>query len=412
MPTEKQYLPLSAPSRTSQFSFFSVGRGDKSPRYKNEHRMRIYLDNAATTPLREEVIETMAGAMRTLFGNPSSIHAEGRKVRAAIEEARKKVAGCFNASIGEIFFTSGGTESNNMALKCAVRDLGVRRIISSPTEHHCVFRPLEVLENQGVKVDILKVDEVGHIDFGELENLLEKGDGSPTLVSLMFANNEIGTVHDLRRISEICEKHGAYFHSDTVQAIGHLPIDVTKIKIHFFSGAAHKFHGPKGCGFIYINSEAMLKPYIDGGSQERNMRGGTENVYGIVGMAKALELACENLTEYRAYIEGLRDYLKKRLTEEFSDIRFLGEQNGEYLYTVLNVSFPASPKSDMLVLLLDMAGFSVSGGSACSSGAEGGSHVLTAIGADPERKSVRFSFSHFNTKKEIDELMEKLKEVV
>lgn len=362
--------------------------------------------------MREEVIQAMAEAMRTHHGNPSSIHADGRSVRAAIEEARKKIAGLFNASIGEIFFTSGGTESNNMAIKCAVRDLGVRRIISSPIEHHCVGHSLETVEKQGVTIDLVNVDSKGRIDCNQLESMLKSGNGTRTLVSIMHANNEIGTVQDMQRISEICEMYGAYYHSDTVQTIGHLPIDVTKTKIHFFAGGAHKFHGPKGCGFVYVNSEVGIKPFIDGGSQERNMRAGTENVYGIVGMAKALELAVENMDKYRAHIEEVRNYLKQQLTEKFEDIHFHGDHDGNYLYTVLNVCFPASPKSDLLLLLLDIAGISSSGGSACSSGAEAGSHVLNAIGADPGRKSIRFSFSHFNTKTEIDRLIEKLAEMV
>lgn len=372
--------------------------------------MRIYLDNAATTPLRPEVIETMTTLMREQYGNPSSIHAEGRKMRATIEEARKKVAGYFNASIGEIFFTSGGTESNNMAIKCAVRDLGVQRIISSPIEHHCVLHSLEAVEKQGVTIEMLRVDDRGRIDFDQLEELLSAG--PCTLVSLMHANNEIGTVHDMERISRLCDTYGALYHSDTVQTIGHFPIDVSKTKIHFISGGAHKFHGPKGAGFIYINGDAHLKPYIDGGSQERNMRGGTENVYGIVGLAKALELACDNMEEYRNYIEDLRSYLMKQLTESFEDISFNGDYDGNHLFTVLSVSFPASAKSDLLLLQLDIAGISASGGSACSSGAEAGSHVLEGIGADPGRKTIRFSFSHYNTKAEIDQVIEKMKTIL
>ncbi|MFQ5446482.1 MAG: cysteine desulfurase family protein [Saprospiraceae bacterium] len=370
--------------------------------------MRIYLDNAATTPLREEVIEVMHQCMKENFGNPSSIHADGRKVRAAIEEARKKVARLLGASIGEIFFTSGGTESNNMVIKGAVRDLGVRRIISSPTEHHNVFRPLEIVEKQGVQVDWVKLDERGRVDYDHLEQLLQDTNDKKTMVSLMHANNEIGTVHDMQRISTLCQNHGALYHSDTVQTIGHLPIDVSKTKINFLAGGAHKFHGPKGCGFVYINNETQLKPYLDGGAQERNMRGGTENVYGIVGLAKAMELACENMETYRAYIEHLRGYFMQKLQERFEDIRFNGDYDGNYLFTVLSVSFPPSPKSELMVLQLDIAGISASGGSACSSGAETGSHVLDAIGADPQRKTIRFSFSHFNTKAEIDFALEKL----
>ncbi|MCB9340643.1 MAG: cysteine desulfurase [Lewinellaceae bacterium] len=374
--------------------------------------MRIYLDNAATTPLRPEVIEAMTRCMHEHFGNPSSIHADGRTVRAAIETARKTVAKHLHASIGEIFFTSGGTESNNMAIKCAVRDLGVRRIISSPLEHHCVLHSLDNVEQQGVKIDLLNVDGRGRIDYGQLEEMLQSGNGTKTLVSLMHANNEIGTLNDMERISLICEKYGAYYHSDTVQTMAHFPIDVSTIKIHFLSGGAHKFHGPKGCGFIYINHGAMLKPYIDGGSQERNMRGGTENIYGIVGLARAFELACENMEQYRQYIEELRSYFMAQLQENFEDIQFNGDFDGNYLYTVLSVSFPPSSKSELLLLQLDIAGISASGGSACSSGAEAGSHVLQAIGADPGRKTIRFSFSYNNTKAEIDLVINKLREIL
>ncbi|MEO1263584.1 MAG: cysteine desulfurase family protein [Bacteroidota bacterium] len=372
---------------------------------------RIYLDNAATTPLSEEVIAVMSDSMRQFYGNPSSIHACGRRVRAKLEESRKKVAHYLGASIGEIFFTSGGTESNNMAIKCAVRDLGVTRIISSRTEHHCVGHSLEAVEKQGVTIEYVDVDRLGRLDYDQLESKLKEAPGTKTLVSLMHANNEIGTLSDMQRISELCEEYGAYYHSDTVQTIGHIPIDVSKTKIHFLSGGAHKFHGPKGCGFIYINGDAMIKPMIDGGSQERNMRAGTENIYGIVGMAKALELACENLESYRKQIDELRSYFKAELLNRFEDIHFHGDQEN-YLYTVLNVCFPKSDKSAMLLLHLDIAGISASGGSACSSGAEAGSHVLNAIGADAERKSIRFSFSHYTTKEDIDFTLEKLAGIV
>ena len=374
--------------------------------------MRIYLDNAATTALREEVIETMTKVMQEQYGNPSSIHADGRAMRAIIEEARKKVAKLIGASIGEIFFTSGGTESNNMAIKCAVRDLGVRRIISSPTEHHCVGHSLEAVERQGVVIEMLRVDERGHVDYDQLEELLQNDLGTKTLVSLMHANNEIGTVSDMERISRLCESYGALYHSDTVQTMGHFPFDVSKTKIHFLSGGGHKFHGPKGAGFIYINKEAQIKPFIDGGGQERNMRGGTENVYGIAGLAKALELACENMAEYRQQIEEVRRYFKEKLMENFEGIQFNGDYDGDYLYTVLSVSFPYSPKSELLLLHLDIAGISASGGSACSSGAEAGSHVLAAVGADSMRKTIRFSFSHFNTKEEIDMVVQKMQGIL
>jgi cysteine desulfurase len=374
--------------------------------------MRVYLDNAATTAMLPEVITSMTEAMQNLHGNPSSIHGDGRKVRAAIEDARKRVAKCLNASIGEIFFTSGGTEANNMAIKNSVRDLGVTRIISSPTEHHCGLHSIENVEkNQNVKVEMLPIDNKGRIDMGYLETLLQD-DTHKTLVSLMHANNEIGTLTDIHAVGEMCHSYNAYFHTDTVQTIGHFPIDVSQSKIHFLSSGAHKYHGPKGCGFIYINGDAKIKPYIDGGSQERNMRGGTENVYGIVGMAKALEIACQNMEAHQSHIEKLRSYLKNRILVEFEGIEFNGDHEGNYLYTVLSVSFPPSPKSELLLFSLDIAGISCSGGSACSSGAEGGSHVINAIENDPDRKTIRFSFSQHNTMEELDFVIEKLKTLV
>ncbi len=374
---------------------------------------RVYFDNAATTPISEEVVEAMLPVLRGQFGNPSSIHAEGRTVRAVIETARKIVAQALGASTAEIFFTSGGTESNNMAIKCAVRDLGVQRIISSPTEHHCGLHAIETVEKtSGVEVVWLPVDERGRMDYQALESALANSGGKKTLVSLMHANNEVGTMIDLDRVAALCQQHGALFHTDSVQTIGHFPINVQQTPIHFLSGAAHKFHGPKGVGFIYINANAPIKPFIDGGSQERNMRGGTENVYGIVGLAKALEFAIAQIEERTAQILDVRNYMKARLMEELEDIQFNGDPDGICLYTVLSTSFPASPKNEMLLFNLDISGVSCSGGSACSSGTEKGSHVLEAIGADPARKSVRFSFSHYNTREEVDFVVSKLKGVV
>ena len=374
---------------------------------------RVYFDNAATTPISEEVITAMLPVLRGQYGNPSSIHAEGRSVRAIIESARKTVAQCIGASTAEIFFTSGGTESNNMAIKCAVRDLGVRRIISSPTEHHCGLHTIETEEKiDNVEVVWLPVDERGRVDLEALEQALQESAGVKTLVSLMHANNEIGTMLPLERVSALCRQYGVLFHTDSVQTVGHFPINVQKTPVNFLSGAAHKFHGPKGVGFIYINPESPIKPFIDGGAQERNMRGGTENVYGIVGLAKALELATAEMEERTAHIREVRNYLKERLLENFEDIQFNGDYDGACLYTVLSVSFPPSPKNELLLLSLDIAGVSASGGSACSSGAEKGSHVLEAIGADPARKSIRFSFSHYNTKEEVDFVVEKLKTIL
>jgi len=373
--------------------------------------MRVYFDNAATTPLDTTVIEAMTKVMHENFGNPSSIHREGRTARSIIEKARKKIANCINASIGEIFFTSGGTEATNMALKCSVRDLEVQRIITSRMEHHCVLHTIESLvKSHNITLEFVAIDKCGRVDYDQLNSLLENSD-KKTLVSLMHANNEIGTMMDIDKISKICQAHNALFHSDTVQTMGHFPIDVDKTKINFLTGAAHKFHGPKGVGFVYINGETMIQPYIDGGAQERNMRGGTENLYGIVGLSKALEMAIEDMEHRHQHINGLRQYLKDQLRENFEDIQFNGCQEN-YLYTVLSVSFPPHPKADMMMLNLDISGISASGGSACSSGAEKGSHVLESINAATDRKTIRFSFSHFNTKEEVDFLIEKLKPIL
>jgi len=362
--------------------------------------------------MAEEVIEMMNTTMRQQFGNPSSIHAEGRAARAAIEQARKTVAQHLGASIGEIFFTSGGTESNNMALKGAVRDLGVQRIISSRTEHHCILHSLDSLHRyQQVETAFVHQDDRGRIGLDHLRELLA-GSDKKTLVSLMHANNEIGTMIDLEQVSAICEEYGALFHSDTVQTVGYYPIDVSKTRINFLSGAAHKFHGPKGVGFIYINGDNILRPFIDGGAQERNMRGGTENIYGIMGLAKALDLACENMSERRGHIQSLRQYMLDQLQTHFEDLTFNGDWDGHSQYKLLSVAFPPSPKADMILLNLDIAGVSVSGGSACSSGADAGSHVLDAIEADPDRKTIRFSLSYRNTKEDIDFAIEKLKSIL
>jgi cysteine desulfurase len=364
--------------------------------------MKVYLDNAATTPLDKQVLEEMLPYMTEHFGNPSSIHSYGRKAKAAIEKARKTVAKYLNASTSEIFFTGSGTEASNMIIKGAVHDLGIRRIISSRIEHHCVLYSVEKMAQEGVTVDYVSLDEKGRVDMNELETLLEKSD-SKTLVSLMHANNEIGTLLDIKRVAELCKTHGAFFHSDTVQTIGYFPFDLQKTKIHFLSGSSHKFHGPKGVGFVYISSDAVLKPMIDGGSQERNMRAGTENVSGIVGLGKALEIAAAHLEENKTYIFGLKQYMLNQLKEEITGIGFNGDISDEGgNYKVLSVSLPPNDKSDLMLFNLDIGGIAASGGSACSSGSEKGSHVLEGINAPIDRKAVRFSFSKFNTKEEID----------
>lgn len=371
---------------------------------------KIYLDNAATTPMDPEVIDTMVTYMRQHHGNPSSIHAFGREVRAGIEKARKQVAGLLNVTPAEIFFTSGGTEANNTALYCSVRDLGVTHIISSVIEHHAVTHTVEKLEQEGrVRVSWVKLDEKGHVDLADLERLLQSGD--KTLVSLMHANNEIGNLLPIEKVAALCQQYGAFFHCDTVQTMGHFPLDLKSIPVHFVTCAAHKFHGPKGVGFLYIRHDVKIHPFIFGGAQERNMRGGTENVYGIIGLAKALEISCKEMEGHHKHVEGLKQYMAEKLNASIPGIRFNGDCMGDSLYTVLNVAFPASEHGEMLLFNLDIAGIACSGGSACSSGSNSGSHVLKALYGNDARPSVRFSFSKYTTREEVDYTVEKLREL-
>lgn len=369
--------------------------------------MKVYFDNAATTPLRQEVIEAMLPVMQKVYGNPSSIHSFGREMRSAIEKARKTIATLLKVAPSEIFFTSGGTEANNMAIRCTIHDHKITHAISSPIEHHAVTHTLEDLEKEGIKLSWVKLNDKGEADYEHLEELLKNNPRS--FVSLMHANNELGTVNDIDRIGELCKQYNAIFHCDTVQTMGHFPYDMTQKNIDFFTCAAHKFHGPKGVGFIYINHKLKIHPLITGGAQERNMRGGTENAYGIIGLAKALELAYAELEEDRKHIQGLKEYMKQRLLEEIPGVTFNGDVSARSLFTVLNVSFPPFEGKDMLLFNLDISGIAASGGSACSSGSEIGSHVLRGINADPERPAVRFSFSRYNTKAEVDFCMDKLK---
>jgi cysteine desulfurase len=372
--------------------------------------MRIYLDNAATTPLDSEVLDAMLPYLKQHFGNPSSIHSYGREVKAGIEQARKKVAGFFNVSPSEIFFTSGGTEANNTAIRCSIRDLGVKHIITSKIEHHAVLHTVEEMEKQGkVKISFIRLNENGHIDLEHLEKLLSENERS--LVSLMHANNEVGNLLPIEKVAQLCAKYEAVFHCDTVQTVGHYTLNLSDIPAHFISCAAHKFHGPKGVGFLYVNSKVKINPFIYGGAQERNMRGGTENVYGIIGLAKALEVAYANLDSHKKHIASLKQYMADALLENIPGISFNGDCMGRALYTVLNVAFPITDFAEMLLFNLDIAGIAASGGSACSSGSEDRSHVLKALGVDEARPCVRFSFSKYNTKEEIDFCMEKLKEL-
>ncbi|MEM9548251.1 MAG: cysteine desulfurase family protein [Bacteroidota bacterium] len=370
---------------------------------------RIYFDNASTTPLEPRVYDLMTKVMKEQYGNPSSIHFHGRHARSLVEDARKKIANILKASIGEIFFCSTATEANNMILKNSVEFLGVQRIITSPTEHHCVLHSLDFLkEKRGVEIVFLTVDEWGNPDLNQLDSILSD-DSKKTLVTLMHSNNEIGTKLEFERASEICARHGVLFHCDAVQSMGKYDINVSENKVSFLSGASHKFHGPKGSGFFYMNGENIIPPFIHGGAQERNMRAGTENLHGIIGMAEALRIAHEEREEIIEHISSVRNHFKKRLVDEFDDIRFNGNQDTYYLHHVLSVSFPDSPKAEMLMFNLDIAGISASSGSACSSGIESDSHVLVAIKHPKDRKTVRFSFSKFNTIKEVDQVIDKLK---
>jgi cysteine desulfurase len=373
---------------------------------------RVYLDNAATTALDPRVLEAMLPYFGSLYGNPSSIHSYGRESRAAVEKARKTIADCLGCSMGEVFFTSGGTESNNTALQGAVRDLGVRRVISSPLEHHCVENTLKHLADAGrIQLELLEVDQQGHISYEQLEALLASGyEGGATLVSLMHANNEVGTLLDLERVGSLCRQYAAYLHSDTVQTIGHYPLQLHQLPVDFLSAAAHKFHGPKGIGLLFIRQGLSIGPHIFGGAQERNMRAGTENVAGIIGLAKALELATSEMQERRSSIEQLRQHMAARLAERIPGITFNGDwEHG--LYTVLNVHFPANGRDDMLLFNLDIEGIAASGGSACSSGSSIGSHVLRAMGCEQSGLSIRFSFCHHNTAEEIDYAVERIADV-
>lgn len=373
---------------------------------------RIYLDNAATTPLDPVVIEAMLPYMQTHFGNPSAIHFYGRETRAAIENARKTIAKFLNCSPGEIFFTSGGTEANNTAIRRTVETLGLKKIISSPIEHHCGLHTCEELAKEGkCSVEYVKVDSLGRFDLNSLEELL-KNAGTRCLVSLMHANNEIGTKNNLVAIGELCKKYDAIFHTDTVQTMAHYKFDLKTMPVHLLSGAAHKFHGPKGVGFLYINSTLKINPLIYGGAQERNMRAGTENVYGIVGLAKAMEKSFATLEETTAHISALKKYMMSELKNNFSGIKFNGDMEGDSLYTVLNVGFPMNSKNELLLMNLDINGICASSGSACSSGSDKSSHVLECIGAANDRVSIRFSFSKFNTMEEVDFVIAKLKELV
>ena len=373
--------------------------------------MRVYLDNAATTPIAPEVVEAMLPVLKDGFGNPSSTHFYGRQTKALIETSRRTISKLLNCQASEIIFTSGGTEADNMALYSSVHQLGVKHIITSAIEHHAVGHTAEAIQAEGLaRVSYVKLDDKGTVDLADLERLLNSED--KTLVSLMHANNEIATLLPLKEVSSLCRKYNAYFHSDTVQTMGHYSFDLNELDIDFITCAAHKFHGPKGIGFLFVNKNVKAEALIHGGAQERGLRGGTENVYGIVGLAKAMELAYDDVEGHQRHVQGLKSYMIDQLKSIFSDISFHGQTDpSKALYTVLNVCFPKTEKAGMLLFTLDLKGVAVSGGSACSSGAAKGSHVLEGINADMTRPNVRFSFSRFTTKEEIDFALEQVKVV-
>jgi cysteine desulfurase len=374
--------------------------------------MRVYFDNAATTPLDPEVIKVMHDTMVNYYGNPSSIHQEGRQSRTLIERARKTVANLLEVAPGEIFFTSGGTEAHNMAIRNLVQDLCITDIISTRIEHHAVLHTIESCEKEGVKCHYVNLLPDGHVDFEHLEKLLQETANGKVLVSLMHANNEIGNLLNVEKAGGLCRQYGAFFHCDTVQTVAHLPLQLKKWDVHFMAASAHKFNGPKGVGFLYIDSNVKISPFIQGGAQERNMRGGTENLYGIVGLAKAMEIAYAEMEQQHEHIQGIKSYMISQLEENIPGVEFNGDVKGENLYTVLNVAFPPSPAAEMLLFNLDIEGVAASGGSACSSGSDVGSHVLRELPIKENFINVRFSFGKYNTKEEVDFVVGKLVEIL
>jgi len=375
---------------------------------------KIYLDNAATTPISEEVIDAMVSIMKINFGNPSSTHSFGQEAKILIENVRRQVADYLHVTPAEIIFTSCGTESNNMIIKSSVEHLGVERIISSPLEHKCVSESILDMKNRkGVEVNYIRPTEKGDIDLNKLEELLKSSD-KKTLVSLMHANNEIGNIVDIKKIAELCKANNALFHSDTVQTMAHMNLDLSDIQVDFASCSAHKFHGPKGVGFAFIRKSSGLRGIITGGPQERSLRAGTENVAGIVGLGKALELSLQNMEAYTHHMQEIKNYTVERLYAEIPGIKFNGRsaENENSLYTVLSALLPY--KNPLIGLQLDMKGIAISQGSACSSGASKPSMVMMMVLSEEEMDHctpLRISFSHMTTKEDIDQLVSALKEI-
>tara|TARA_B100001250_G_scaffold40071_1_gene31825 strand:+ start:1830 stop:2966 length:1137 start_codon:yes stop_codon:yes gene_type:complete len=375
--------------------------------------MNIYFDNAATTRVRDEVISEISDILKDCFGNPSSTHSYGRSAKSYIESSRKKIAEILNCETSEIIFNSGGTESDNSILRCSIKDLGIKQIISSKIEHHAITHTLNELEKEGVLVNYVDINDKGEIDYNHLEELLGKNDDLK-LVTLMYINNEIGNILDVRKVSDLCKKSNSLFHTDAVQAVGHYEIDLKEIQVDFLSAAGHKFHGPKGVGFSFIRKTSRLSPFICGGPQERGLRAGTESVHNIVGMTKALEVSYDKINQESNYIRSIKEYTINELRSILPKVHFNGLSGNldKSTYTILNVCFPLdSEKASMLDFHLDLNGIACSKGSACQSGSSSGSHVLNEVQTDALKKypSVRFSFSHYNTKKEVDYLIKTIK---
>ncbi|MBO6516542.1 MAG: cysteine desulfurase [Bacteroidia bacterium] len=363
---------------------------------------RVYLDNAATTPMDDLVIEAMTNVMKNTYGNPSATHSLGRSSKAVIETSRKSIAKAINAESREIIFTSGGTEADNMAIRCAVKDLGLRNIITSPVEHKAVLETSkELAQEDGVELHLVNVDGQGRVDLVHLRELAEQNPGA--IISLMHANNELGTLLDYKTVSEIARANNCLFHSDTVQTMGHYAFDVQEFGADMLTCSAHKLNGPKGIGFLYVNKALNFKPMITGGGQESNHRAGTENVVGIVGLAKALEIAFNNLEEEQNHISGIKNYMMSEIEKNLPSVSFNGDTSYEGgLYTVLNCSLPPQENNALLLFQMDIEGVCCSGGSACNSGATKGSHVLEAINHPQDRQAIRFSFGRYTTTDDID----------
>jgi len=374
---------------------------------------QVYLDNAATTPIDKDVIAKITQIMTEVFGNPSSSHQFGRKAKVVVEEARKSIAKHFNVTAGEVVFTAGGSEADNLILRNAVVNLGVERIIISKIEHHAVLHTVQAIEKEfGITVNYVDLDDKGRINYGHLAELLKVTE-TKTLVSLMYINNELGNLLDIQKVSALCIENDALFHSDTVQGIGYYHIDLQQIPIDFIAASAHKFHGPKGVGFAIIKKGIGIKPILIGGEQERGARAGTENVHNIAGMHKALDIAIANLDVDRQYIRELKSYFIEGLKTLAPKIVFNGCSDNleESTYKIVNVRFPK--EIPMFLFNLDLKGIAASGGSACQSGSHKGSHVLNAILSEEEaqKTSVRFSFSKYNTIEDLEYALKVIKEL-